>query len=143
MFGCYSGILFPTVLQLLIHWRTGNVIHDIKSTKFTTCFLNIYIYIYYNMTLNIATCFSSQGTICAYFQIKYIGSFQDSLYQDPAHLCNTVHRNVIHFNNLTLLQHISCVQKWLIWLYVLLLWFVSLMMVPCRLKRVGRFSVIL
>ena len=60
-------------------------------------------YLYYIITLNIATCFSSQGTICANFQIKYIGFFQDTVYQDPAHLCTTVQRNdyILTFDSLT------------------------------------------
>ena len=91
MFGSYSGISFPTVLQLLIHWSMSNVIHHTKPTKCTVLFLR---YLYYNITLNIATCFGSQGIICANFQIKYLGCFQDTEYQDPAHLCTTVHRNV-------------------------------------------------
>jgi hypothetical protein len=43
------------------------------------------------------------------------------------------------------IQHIHifiCVQKWLTWLYAVLLWFYSLMMVPCEPKYVGIFSVL-
>jgi hypothetical protein len=88
-FGSYLGISCRTVLHLLIHWSMSNVIYDTKPTKFTTCSLDIF---YYNITLNIATCFGSQGTICGNFQIKYIGFFQDTVYQDPAQLCTTVQK---------------------------------------------------
>jgi hypothetical protein len=42
-----------------------------------------------------------------------------------------------------LVQYISCVQKWLIWFYGVLLWFDSLLIVNCELKHVGIFSLIL
>jgi hypothetical protein len=42
-----------------------------------------------------------------------------------------------HFKHLTPLRHISCVQKWLIWFYVVSLWIGSLIMVHCGLKHVG------
>jgi len=49
----------------------------------------------------------------------------------------------MHFNRLTLLQYVSCVQKWLIWFYAVLLWLDSVMMGPCKPQYVRMFSVIL
>jgi len=49
----------------------------------------------------------------------------------------------VTFYPLDFLHHFSCVQMWLIWFYTLLLCCGSLIVVCCRLKQVGMFSVIL
>jgi len=71
------------------------------------------------------------------------GFFQNTVYQDPAHLCNYSTKKCLHFNYLILLHHVSCAQKWLIWTDAILLWFDSLTMDPWRLKHVRMFSEIL
>jgi hypothetical protein len=40
-------------------------------------------------------------------------------------------------------HHVSCVQKWLIWFYAVLLWFYYLMMIPCGSKYARMISVVL
>jgi len=84
-------------------------------------------YLYY-IKLNIVACFISQGTICANFQIKYIGFFQDTVYQDPALICTTVQGNV-YILTIWLSYNTSAVYKTGWFGCVLLLWFVSLMVV--------------
>jgi hypothetical protein len=74
---------------------------------------------------------------------KNVGCFKYTVYQYQAHLYNCSTKKYIHFNYMTLLRHVSCVQRWLIWFYVLLLSFDSLKMVPGGLKHVGMCSVIL
>lgn len=49
----------------------------------------------------------------------------------------------LHFKHMTILHHVSCVQKWLIWFHVVMLWLDSLRMVHCTLKQVAIFSVML
>ena len=39
--------------------------------------------------------------------------------------------NCLRFNYMTLVHLTNCVLKWLIWFYAVLLWFDSLMIVPC------------
>lgn len=63
--------------------------------------------------------------------------FQNTVYQDPAHLYNYSTIKCLHFNHLTLSRHICSVQKRLIWFYAVMFWCDSLMIVPCRLKHVG------
>ena len=53
------------------------------------------------------------------------------LYIKVSHIYTTT----LHLNHLD-----SFVQKRLIWFYAVLVWFDSLMMVPCGLKHVGIFS---
>jgi hypothetical protein len=49
---------------------------------------------------------------------------------------------LVHFHYFPPLHYVNCVQKWLIWLYAVFLWFDSLMIVPCGSKQVGMFSVV-
>ena len=44
---------------------------------------------------------------------------------------------------MTLLHHVSCVLKWLIWLYAVYLWFDSPKKAPWGLKHVGMCSVVM
>ena len=53
--------------------------------------------------------------------VKYVGCFQDTVHQDLSHLYNNFMNKCLHFNHLSLLHHVSCIQKWLIWFYVVLL----------------------
>ena len=39
--------------------------------------------------------------------VKYVGCFQDTVFQDPSYLCNNSTKKCLHSNHLTLLQHIS------------------------------------
>jgi hypothetical protein len=64
-------------------------------------------------------------------------------YQDPAHLYSYCTKKFLSFNYLTLLEHLNCVFEWLLWFYAVLLWFGSPTVVPCGLKHVRTFSVIL
>jgi hypothetical protein len=73
--------------------------------------------------------------------IQYVGWSEDNVCQEPAHLYNSCTKKCLHFDCLTLLHHINCVQKWLIWFYTLLPWFDFLMMVPWGSKQVGIWSV--
>jgi hypothetical protein len=41
--------------------------------------------------------------------VKYVGWFQDSVYQDAVHLHNYSTKNYVHFNHLSLTHHVSCV----------------------------------
>jgi hypothetical protein len=54
-----------------------------------------------------------------------------------------LHKKKVNSNNLTLLHHVSYVQKWLIWCYTVLLWIDSLMMHLCGQEHVGIFIVIM
>jgi hypothetical protein len=82
-------------------------------------------------------------TSCAVLtSVKYVACFQDTIYQDPAHLHKCSTKKFPHCKYITLLHHVSCVQKWLIWFCVVLLWFNSLMMDPCGQKHVEMFSAI-
>jgi len=55
----------------------------------------------------------------------------------------TLQRKCLHFNHLTFLYHVSCIQKWLIWFYAVSLLSHLLMMVPYGPKHVAVFSLIL
>lgn len=55
----------------------------------------------------------------------------------------TLQRNAYSINHFTLMHHISCVQKWIILFYCVLLWCYSLMMVPRGPKHLRMLSVIL
>ena len=59
------------------------------------------------------------------------------------HTYTNILQKSLHSKYLTLLQHVSCVQNWLIWLYEVLPWLGSLMIVLCGPKQVVMFSVIL
>lgn len=76
---------------------------------------------------------SSLHTQCTVLTfIKYIGFFQDTLEQDPAHLYNY---------SIWFFYSMLTVYKWPISFYVVLLW--SLMMVTCESKHVGNTCVIM
>ena len=62
--------------------------------------------------------------------VKYVAASQ-TLHIKLQHIyTTTVHRNVYSLT-MWLVQHVSCVQKWLIWFYGALLWSDSLTAVPC------------
>jgi len=42
--------------------------------------------------------------------VKYVGCFQDIVYQDPSHLYNDSIKKCLHSDHLTLLHHVSYVQ---------------------------------
>jgi len=69
--------------------------------------------------------------------------FQYTVYQDPADLSNCSTKKCIYFDYMTLLHHVSCVLKWLIWLYAVYLWFDSPKKAPWGLKHVGMCSVVM
>jgi len=75
--------------------------------------------------------------------VKYLSCFQDSVYQVPAHVHKYSTKNCLHCNYFTVLHHVSCVKKWLIWLYAAVFWFDSLLLVRWGSKHVVIFSVIL
>ena len=76
---------------------------------------------------------SSLHTQCTVLTfVKYIGFFQDTLEQDPAHLYNY---------SIWFFYFMLIVYKWPVWFYVVLLW--SLMMVTCESKHVGNTCVIM
>ena len=37
--------------------------------------------------------------------VKYVGCFQDNVFQNPSHLCNNSTKKYLHSDHLTLLQH--------------------------------------
>ena len=73
---------------------------------------------------------------------KYVGCCHDTARQDPTHLYNHSTQICLYFNHLTLLHHVSCALKWLIWFHAEIFWFDSLMMPLCWQKHVAIFSVI-
>jgi len=50
-------------------------------------------------------------TYNAWTFVKYVGCFQNNVYQDPLHLYNYSTKKHLHLNHLSLLHHIHCVQK--------------------------------
>jgi hypothetical protein len=60
-----------------------------------------------------------------YFNVYYI-NFQNIQIQ---HIYTLLYKEISTCNHLTLWHHISCVQKWVIWFYTVLLSFDSLLMV--------------
>jgi hypothetical protein len=94
----------------------------------------------------------------------YTGCFQDTTYQIHHTYTATLHSNgyillllytamstfhccstqqCLHSNHLALLHLVNCLQKWLIWFDAALLWFDSLIMVPCGPKHVAVFNMML
>ena len=52
--------------------------------------------------------------------VKWTGCFQDNVYQQ-IYSYNYSTKKCLHFTHLTLLHHVSCVQKQIIWFYAVLL----------------------
>jgi len=74
---------------------------------------------------------------------KYVSCFQDNVYQELSHLYKNPTKKCLHLNHLTVLHHVSCIQKRLIWLYDVSRWSHSMMIDPCGPKHVAVVSVIL
>jgi hypothetical protein len=106
--------------------------------------------LYYNIIRNISICFGPQGTIIRESQhstaltfVKYVGWLQDAVYQDPSYLYNCSENKCVLYNHLTILHHVSYIQKWLILFYAVVCRFYSLLMVRCGSKHVGILNMIL
>ena len=67
------------------------------------------------------------GLFTALTFVKYVGCFQDIVYQELAHLHTHCRNKSLQFNHLTILHHLKLKKKkkWLIWFYATLLWFDS------------------
>jgi hypothetical protein len=55
--------------------------------------------------------------------VKYVGCFQDIVYQNLSHIYNVCKEKLLHFKCLTFIHLDSFIQKWSIWFFAVLLRF--------------------
>jgi hypothetical protein len=124
-----------TVIRESIQSNTTSDQFSHFRTQLTSCIIVKRLKLIYFFVRVLYRCDASWYTICRLFPRQCVSRSITFIQQ--------LYKKNLYFNCVTHLHHINPIQKSLIWFYTVLLCFDSLMLVPCGLKHVGIFSVIL